>query len=216
VKRFQWAVTFLVIALAQCAHADTVDLSTITVDILPDQGGDNVLFSLVGLGTNITGVGGINCLQHWCSFFNTVSPGSVVFTNIGQIFLDNFNNQTVGGKTYPQGELGFTSPFSIAISGPIILPGNLQSSFTACVPASVGGPIAGFAGSGASFTQITLNTPTGGSLCTSWQSDGQGYQFVRGRFFVSTVPEPNSLALMASGLAGVLGAVVRHRKLRMR
>jgi hypothetical protein len=173
--------------LAQSAQADSVSnfsLTTMAVNVLPDQGGDNVFFGLIGPGTNITGVGGINCLKHWCSGFNTpfFSPGSAVFTNIGQVFLSNFNSAMVGGKVYSPEEFGFTSPFFITVLGQVILPGHPENSFSTCVPATVSSPITGIAGSGETFTQFSLNTPAGGSFCTTWNfMDTQnGYQFVGG------------------------------------
>ena len=215
-KRFQWAAAILLVALAQCVHADSIsnfNITGVTVVVLPNEGGDNVFFTLTGPGTNISGNGGINCLSHWCDAFNTLSPGQSVFPNIGQIFLANFNNAMVGGKSYPpEEELGFTSAFSINVLGTFTLPVNPNSStFSSCVPATVSGPIAGFVGSGETFKQINLITPAGGSFCTAWNFSGGQYQFARGNFFVSTVPEPGTLGLVGSGLIALVGTARRRR-----
>ncbi len=213
-KRFQWMIAILLVTFAQLAHADSFssfNLTTITVDVLPDQGGDNVIFSLTGPGTNITGMGGINCLKYWCAPFTTIPLGSGVFANIGQIFLSNFNSAVVGGKSYSREEFGFNPPFFITVLGQITFPGHPQNSFSTCVPATVKGPITGHAGSGETYTQFSLNTPTGGSFCTTWNfvDSLNGYQFVRGKFSVSTVPEPGTLGMMGSGLVAIFGSALR-------
>jgi len=117
-KRFQWTIAILLVALMPCAYADTISnftITQITVLVGPNDGsGDNVDFTLMSPDTNITGSGGIGCFS-WCSPFNPVSSGQV-FPDIGQIFISNFNNAMVGGKNYdPSTDIGFTSGFFINV-----------------------------------------------------------------------------------------------------
>ena len=216
-KRFLWIAAILLVALAQCAHADGIsyfNITQVTADIGP-YGDDNVFFfSLTGPGTYITGVGGIPCdPNHWC-FGGVFPPGSSVYPQIGQIFLSNFNDATVGGKNYGREGLGFTSPFSIDVLGNLTFPVNPHSStFSACVPATVSGPIDGFVSGPESFEQIVLNTPTGGTFCTTWDTyafaNGE-FTFRMGNFSVQQpVPEPGTLIMLGSGLLAVAGGLRR-------
>jgi len=216
-KRVPWITVILLVALAPCVRADNVvyfNLTSIDLEVSPNYGGDNVFFYLSGPGTYITGDSGINCLNQWCSAFTAYSPGSTVFTNIGQIYIDNFNDAMVGGQNYSPGEIGFSSGFSVAVLGNIVLPSHPTGSFTECVPASLPGPITGIAGSGQDFIQFSLNTPNGGKFCTTWDFLSGQYLFDRGQFTVPGVPEPGTLGLMASGLVALLGTL--HRRIKSR
>lgn len=214
-KHVKWPLAILLLTLAQLAHADTFNLTQIELMVFAGTG-DNVEFELTGPGTHIEGVGGIFCLNAWCRN-PTIPPGTSVFPNIGEISIANFNSTVVGGKNYGT-EFGFGSPgptgLTFDVLGSIVLPLNPQgSTFTACVPASVQSPITGSAGSGPTFTQFMLLPPAGGTFCTTWDFEdlptGAAYEFVRGTFFVSTIPEPGSFGLFGSGLVAILGAVVR-------
>ena len=212
-KRFKWTIAILLVALVPCAYGDTVSnftITQITAFVGPNDGtGDNVDFSLIGPGTNITGNGGIACFD-WCSTLNPVSPGQV-FPGFGQIFISEFFTAMVGGKNYnPGNDIAFSSGFFIDSLGSITLPAN-GSNVTACLPARAESPITGFVGEGPTFTQMNLNLPAGGTFCTTWNfADGQ-YTFVQGKFSVSTVPELGTLCLMGSGLVAVFGAALRKR-----
>jgi hypothetical protein len=208
-KSFQWTAAALLVALAQFAHADTFDITQITITVF--FGNENVHFALSGPSTNITGFGGIACQpSDWCT--NPVLPPGSIFPNIGQIGIENFGDAKLGGTSYGDFEFGFTSSLSVDVLGSIILPVNPHgSTFTACVPATMSGPVTGNAGSGETFTQFTLQMPVGGRFCTTWFFGGGVYQFERGTFFVSTVPEPGTLGLMGSGLVAILGATRRRR-----
>jgi hypothetical protein len=207
-KRIQWMIAILLVTFSQFAHADTFDITQITITVF--FGNDNVQFDLSGPGTKITGFGGIGCLpSDWCT--NPVLPPGSVLPNIGQIGIENFNDAKVGGTSFGA-DFGFTSSLSVDVLGSIILPVNPHgSTFTACVPATMSGPVTGQAGSGESFTQFTLQMPVGGRFCTTWFFGGGVYQFERGTFFVSTVPEPGTLGMMGSGLVAVFGAALRKR-----
>jgi hypothetical protein len=208
-KTFQWTAAVLLVVLAQFAHADTFDITQITITVF--FGNENVFFDLSGPGTKITGEGGIACEPTgWCN--NPVFPPGSVLTNIGPISIENFNDAKVGGTSFGGDEFGFTSSLSVDVLGSIILPVSPHgSTFTACVPATMSGPVTGNAGSGESFTQFTLQMPVGGRFCTTWFFGGGVYQFERGTFFVSTVPEPGTLGFMGTGLGALIAVVSRRR-----
>ncbi len=216
-KRFQWATAILLVAFAQCAYADSVSnfkITQVSVVVLVNVDSDNVFFGLTGPGSNITGVGGTICQDRWCDVGIFFSPGTSIYPNIGQIAIANFNNALVGGKNYaPCCDIGFTSGFSIDVLGSLTLPMNSQSSaFSACVPATMSGPIGGYVMNGDTPSLISLTTPTGGSFCTSWNLTSFGqYQFAEGKFVVSAVPEPGTFGLMGSGLVALVGAALRRR-----
>jgi hypothetical protein len=212
-KSFQWAIAILIVSLAKCAYADSIPTFNITQATLfvgmNNGSGDNIFFALAGPGTNISGDTGIPCFD-WCDF-NNFSPGDVPPIGIGQMSISLFHSAIIGGTTYnPDGEIAFSSLFSVNVLGSFIFPANPNSSsFTACVPASMTSPISGFAGSGETFTQFQLNMPAGGSFCTTWNFDAVSvqYQFSQGKFVATTVPEPGTLGFLMIGLVSIAGVI---------
>ena len=219
-KHFRWAIALLFATAAQCAYADTIptfNITQVTVSVgINDGSGDNVFFSLIGPGTNISGFGGISCYFSYCSSIDSFAPGTSLIPSIGQISISNFASAMVGGKTYdPYTEIGFTSLFSANVLGSFTFPDNFYSS-TFCVPASMSSPLGGIAGSGETFTQFNLNMPAGGSFCTSWNFDAASgqYQFTKGNFVATTtVPEPGTLGLIVTGLTAMVGSIRQRRLL---
>jgi hypothetical protein len=213
-KHFRWAIALLFATVAQCAYADSIptfNITQVTVSVgINDGSGDNVFFSLIGPGTNISGFGGIPCFSY-CSSNSSFAPGTSLVPSIGQIFISNFTSAMVGGKTYdPNSEIGFTSIFSVNVLGSFTFPANFNSS-TFCVPASMSSPLGGIAGSGETFTMFNLNMPAGGNFCTSWNFSGQ-YQFTQGNFVATTtVPEPGTLGLIVTGLTAMVGLIRQRR-----
>jgi len=214
-KRLIWGIAILFVVSTTCAYADSAvnfNITQLTVLVGPNDGsGDNVFVALTGPGTNITVTGGIPCFD-WCSF-NTFAPGDTPPVGIGQIFLGVFNTVTVGGKTYDFDTASLGGLF-VNVLGGFTFPSNPGgSTFTACLPASNPSSITGSAGSGGDFIQFNLWLPAGQQFCTTWAFDASAglYQFTSGKFVATTVPEPGTVGLMATGLAGIIGAIRRKR-----
>lgn len=196
-------VTFAV--FAPCARADSIlniNITYVTAFMGPNSGsGDNISFTLIGPGTTVTGIGGMACFS-WCS--GPIPDLNSVATS--QVFISNFLSATVGGVTYnPNNDISFQSAlFSSS--------GGLNRS------------VSGFVGEGETFKLFNFTLPGGGAWNLKFDffpaSGGSPayYQFVSGSFIAGTpsapVPEPGTLGLMATGLAGLIGVVQRRRFVR--
>jgi PEP-CTERM motif len=221
--RLIWGTAILFGVSATCAYADSVSTFNITqATVFVGAGSDNVSFSLTGPGISILGFGGIQCQLDWCDG-QVFPPGSSApggFGFDGQIFLGE-TDVKLGGH-----DLGDTldlTPFlALNTSGGFTFPMNptAGSSFTGCQPAAMPSSFTGSAGSGDDFTNFILQMPTGGKFCSTWdfvpasEEFPAGYQFSQGKFLAATVPEPSTLGLMATGLAGIIGVVRRKRNWR--
>jgi hypothetical protein len=162
------------------------------------------------------------CQQDWCAG-QVFAPGRsppVGFGFGGVIFRES-SDVKIGGH-----DLGDTfdpmTPFTLNTSGGFTLPvGTLGSTFTACQPASMPISISGFAGSGDTFTNFVLQMPTSGKFCSTWgfvppaPGFAGGYQFTQGTFTAPPVPEPSTLMLLGSGMAGILGLRFRKRTAKL-
>lgn len=194
---------FLII-LAGFAHADTFDVTQITFAVGPFNATlpGELSFTLIGPGTNISGVGNFVCQSAWCSFPATTVPPGATLTSIGQIGLDNTLQSTVGGTILIANSI-FLFDLSLDVLGSINLSTNFSgSTFSTCLPATV--PNLNFVSGQTpsdTFVQFDLQTPTKGTFCTSWSFSGGQYTFDRGTFTASAVPEPDTIALMIPGAA---------------
>ena len=204
-KRLLSAVVVAFVAFAPCAYADgilNINITLVTAFMTPNGGGgDNVSFTLIGPGTTITGTGGMACFT-WCS-----GPiPDLNFVGTSQIYVGSFQTVIIDGRTFDS--------FGIQ-----------------CCLFGFGGDLSGsaigFAGSGDTFTQVNFTLPSGGwslnfdFFPASGGSDAY-YQFVNGTFVasnpvtVAATPEPGTLALMATGLAGLVGVIRRKRLICLR
>ena len=193
------AIAILFAFSAQCSYADSISTFHITQANMvmgPNDGsGDNVRFILAGPGVRITGIGGMACFD-WCSGLPV--PGDTpIFTT--QIFITEFSSATIGGISYDPGTLSFDSLFDDI--------GGLNASSTGSV------------GSDTGFIQFTMTAPHNGSWGFDFEPAGEDedgnplFVFKSGEFSASAplpTPEPATVGLMLTGLAGI-GAIAKRK-----
>jgi hypothetical protein len=205
-RRFRWAIAILVITGAQCVYADSVtfDLTGASIVIFPNVSGDNTGFTFIGPGVRISGGGSAVC-NSWCSEGLLFPAGSRLTPNVDLLgFAFSQGTVRIGGRTESVDTL-FNS--SIRASS-FIFPTNGKKIFTVSLFAFIPG-IRGSTETGETFN---LGIPSGKlTLTFVYNPFGNGYEFSKGKFTAGAVPEPGTLGLMGSGLAGIIGAVLRKR-----
>lgn len=209
-RRFHWAMAlpFALVCFSGADSIPTFNIFQVTYGFITNQGGDNAGYSLVGAGINLSGGGSANCLpSEFCNGGVPLSPGTSVVPDISIDFESSQGTLKIGGQTFGGGEVLL---FGSSITAPnFILPlgGSIPSVFTITLPASFG-LIHGTAGNG---TLFNVNVPPGELVLTfdyfpATNGNPASYFFVNGKYLVPT-PEPGTLALMATGLAGILKIV---------
>jgi PEP-CTERM motif-containing protein len=210
-QRFQWAIVMLILVLAQCAYADSVLTFNIThasVPIFPNEAGDNEFFTFSGPAGSMSGGGTAVCA--WCVEGTPFAPGSSLNPNIDILTFDSVQgNLRFGGQTHDVLVL-FNSSIGTDF---FTFPTNGKSTFTVSLPAFLN-PVMGEVDTGQFFN---LQIPLGKLALTFTLVPAQNgfpafYQFSKGSFALTTVPEPGTLGLMATGLAGIIGMIRRKRK----
>ena len=124
----------------------------------------------------------------------------------------------IGGHVLTDDTLDLTPFLELTTFGGFTFPVNatVGATFKGCQPAAMPDSFTGTAGSGDEFTTFILQMPTGGKFCSTWTfvpaSDEfpAGFVFTEGKFLAATTPEPGTLGLMATGLAGIIGVIRRH------
>jgi hypothetical protein len=227
-KRLQWAVAMVLLALAQYAYANSIPTFTAQANItfLQNFAGDNLVgATFSGPGVSIVNFGGdVVCFTpRWCTLGESFSPGSTLKPSIDLIdFGFVKGNARFGGQVHPVDILGGLPQSAITALGNFTFPTHGNGAFTVIVPARLNGPIMGQTSD--FFAPFNLQIPYGRLVLTfdffpagcfpGGRCFPASYGFSRGRFTTLTgVPEPGTLGLMGSGLAGILGAVLRKRKL---
>src|SRR6266481_2960619 len=190
------AIAILFAVTAQCSYADSIrtfHITEVNIFMGPNDGsGDNVGFSFTGPGVNITGIGGMACFD-WCS--GPISDPNIA--NTSQIFVTFFDTATIGGTSYDPSTLAFNSLFDAF--------GGLNAS------------TAGSVGEGDSFIQFRMTAPTNGTWSLGFaptvdQNGNPAFIFTDGKFSASAplpTPEPATVGLMLTGLAGIVRIVKR-------
>ncbi|PYX45392.1 MAG: hypothetical protein DMG83_10025 [Acidobacteria bacterium] len=198
------AIAILLAAFAQCTYANSIPtfhVTEATMLMFPNDGsGDNVVFTFTGPGVSIAGDGGMAC-SDWCS--SPISPD--LAGTPSQIFISGLGLVILGGVTYDAGSLVLTGPSTFFDEV-----GGLNPSTS------------GIVGSSNGALQFNLTLPTNGSwqlnfVPTTDQFGNPAILFTNGTFFASAplpTPEPSTIGLMLTGLAGMAGIIKRKGKFR--
>jgi hypothetical protein len=159
-----------------------------------------VAADFIGPGINVSGEGSLFCAD-WCNGENHVPDGTEL--GLGAITLNSLR-VGIGGNTYDESQGALLVPFFINTFGPLFAPGGVAAAIL-----NNDGIVVGQAGTGSNFVQFRLKTPPG-SLGLYFYGENV---FYGGQYLATTtvVPEPATLGLMATGLAGIVGLVRRKR-----
>jgi len=188
----------MVVLISVCAFADNISFTNLNANftIQPNLGvGGNVNGTIFGQGINVSEDGGFGGTWFFGPEF-PFAPGSVWSGGSGDTFmLPDVIGGTIGSQFYPAGTLGggmfilYTSSFTFPMNG---------QSFTITQPASLSTFFL-FDCTHPTCQDFTLATNPG-KLTMSFYYDPafNNYQFAGGAF--TTVPEPGTLGLMATGL----------------
>jgi len=223
-KRFQWAIAMLLLALAQCAYADSIptfEITQLSLNIFPSSFPGNVGISFTGPGLFGSGVGTGNCLSppFWCAQGNIdgLLPGASLNPTLDHFFTDFLQGSVIfGGQTHSFENTG-SGVSSIFTPYTVTFPTNGQSPFTVSVLAVLKDPLLGTLDTG---QNVMFQVNNIGALTLTFDfvpafdTEPAHYQFTHGTFDappVSTVPEPGTLGLMATGLAAIVGVIRKKR-----
>jgi hypothetical protein len=198
-------------AWAPAAYADNVTtfIAQTNIDITAGAGGADAASIFEGPGISLSAQGNAACA--WCGAFLT--PGSSL--NPSFSFVDfssgsgtlTFGGQQVGCDLFTDCSLSGTG---ITAFNSLRFPTNGQN-FTVTEPAAIAGMLSGQVGTQPLLFSVQTST---GQLALSFAFNSlpfPSYQFEQAVFSTST-PEPGTFALMAAGLAAILG-VSKRRKL---
>jgi PEP-CTERM motif len=198
-RRYRSAIPVLFLFVAGPAYADNIQTFQITSATIEIMQFGSVAVDLIGPGINVSGDGGIDC-GDWCNGENDVPDGTEL--NLGDITLHQLRVE-IGGNTFDESQGALLAPFFINTFGPLFAPSSGGAAIL-----NNNGIVVGQAGTGSNFVQFRLKTPPG-----DLELDFNEGTFARGRYIGMTtvVPEPATLGLMATGLAGIVGLVRRKR-----
>lgn len=204
------AVLAIVVCGTCIATADSISTINITqaaIGILPNNSaGDNLGITLTGPGGFVLeGVGGT-------SAFGFVGDTFAAGDFIGGVDLIGWSFLTlkIGNITYDPDVVDL-SALNINLFGGLTVPGG---SVPATLSNSFGGPIQVRAG-GDQFIQLNLNISPGTFSASFQPSEGNPslYEFSSAGFeSVRTVPEPETMMGVVTGLVAMMGDVLRRRR----
>jgi len=221
-KHFFWLIGLVLLAGAPCTYAQSV--TTTRTIFVTNVSGDNLFSQFIGPGVNLTATGGTNCFD-WCtpdSFYNapgtSLTPGSEIFYGLV------WGTLTFEGQNVCEQDTCFIADASAGIgaSQSLTFPTNGQD-FTVRLPAVMGPVDVNFPQPGTGALQTVDLGEFGGEMVLSFRFVPQYpggpppyYVFDRATFTSGfAVGEPGPLGLMAAGLAGLLGLVLKDRLLAL-
>ena len=226
-KRFLWVIALLLLVAAPCTYAQGIPsiVAQANISFGPGEGGDNQFSEFVGPGVNLFATGDAGCalvVMNWCTGPGVYSnaPGTSLTPSIPNGLLDWVTvsgSVTFGGHTTHCLDVD-CSLFSAGITAlsSFVFPTNGQN-FTVTVPAEISGPITGEVQTGEMFN---LQIPPGELVLSFDFAPKFGlapayYIFSQGAFTTPMfpTPEPGPLGLLAAGLVGLLGVMLKRRKL---
>jgi hypothetical protein len=201
-KRLLWIVVMFVVVFVPCSYADSFQITQVTglMDGKTGNTGEHISFTFTGPGTTIQAFGTMQCYP-WCYIDQGLQPDTSA--PIGEVFVSYFSGPVIiGGKTY---DSAVADPSSFFTEG-----GSLNPSVVLQVEQGFG-----------NWTEVELTLPQNGGWTFYFDyipphddSPG-GYLFNHGEFYNASpptpVPEPGTLGLMATGLAGITGLIRRKR-----
>ena len=198
-------------------YADSITNFTTqaTISFIANEGGDNQSSTFTGQGVDLGASGDVSCF--WCGLANpSLKLGSSLHPSVGFGGLDFV---AVSGSLIFKGQPQVCNDVNCALSASgitalssFVFPTNGRN-FTVTVPARLSGPIAGSLETDDPFDRFSLHVPQGRlALTFDFEHANDGfpayYQFSQGTF--STTPEPSTLYLTGSGLAGLAGIVLKN------
>ena len=219
-KHFFWLIGLVLLAGAPCTYAQFVTTTRTVFEA--NFSGDNLFSQFIGPGVNLTATGGTNCFD-WCSgesFSNT--PGTSL-TPFSEIFYGSVDGTlTFEGQNVCEQCFIADASAGIGASQSLTFPTNGQD-FTVMLPAVMGPVDVNFLEPGTGALKTVNLGEFGGPMVLSFQfvpefpgGPPPYYQFDRATFTSGfAVAEPGPLGLMAAGLAGLLGLVLKRRLLAL-
>jgi hypothetical protein len=195
------AAVSLLVLCSQLTFADSIKtyfITSISMHLYPNDGsGDDLVFSFTGPHIQFSGLGGMECTDCFTDPIYGTPGFSASFGDI--VFFTSF---VINGVAYSSDSVGFNGL-------------GLFNGFGGVSPL-----VSGFVSEGDTFFEFNLRLPTNGGWNPSYgykppSGDQPGYYFFTGADFEASAatPEPGTVALTLTGLAGIAG-VVRNKRLR--